>query len=134
MATSDRTRTWVTRSNGAIARSNGVVASPRAMRSTLCEGLILGPCRQIDGRDAQPDVWLYDLKRLSINLGERGSQRFLPLYNLNKGLFDQFRRQVALDSPPHRNVQRGIAGFQLVQHPEALLRQGGGILDGALRV
>ena len=99
----------------------------------LCEGVSLGQHRQIDGRNAQRDLGLHDLKRLSINLDERGSQRFVPLDNLKEGLFDQFSRQVALDAPPHRDVQGRIAGFELVQQPEALLRQGGRILNAMPR-
>ena len=53
----------------------------------------------------------------------------MPLYNVSEGFFDQLRRKVAFDAPPYRDIQRSIPGFELVQNPEAVLRQGGRILN-----
>src|ERR1700722_4691402 len=97
----------------------------------LRESLSLGPCRQIDGWNAQGDFWLHDLKGCSVDVDKRGPQRFVPLDNVSERFFDQVRRQLAFDAPAHRYVQRGIARLELVERPEAVLRQGGRILNVA---
>src|SRR5581483_5489068 len=92
----------------------------------LAGDLARGPwqCTQIDNRRGTPGGWMNHLNRLAVASLERCAQNLMPLYQRLQGASQRSHHQLSLEPPGQGNDIRAAAGFQLIQKPEALLREG----------
>ena len=85
--------------------------------------LILGQRRQVSDRDWQLEFASDGLHRLVVTEYKRGSQRLVPLNQFVDGCLQGTDVELAAQAHLLRHVVKGIAGIELIQEPQSLLRE-----------
>ena len=121
-ATCSRTRTSVTRKSGARVDVKRLVRLDQRDAFRFLARFRFGKRRQVDDRNVQRDGRLDDLARLAVFAFDERPQRFVARAQEPPGLGEVGVRNVALQTPAHRDVERRVARRELFLEPEALLR------------
>src|SRR6185369_7715103 len=83
---------------------------------------VFGEVRQVNSLELERDVRRDELSRLSVLFGEDRAQSRVPPDHLAQAPLQRLNVEAAREAHAAGDVVEGVAGLQLVEKPEALLR------------